>query len=57
MTVMELILKLQALPPDCEVTITDGYNAVVYQGDFVVQKFLDGDGYLSVDTGVGGTEM
>lgn len=57
MTVIELISKLQEFPPDLEVTITDGFSASVFHGDFEVQKFLDCDGYPSVDIGVGGTEV
>lgn len=57
MTVAELIDKLKAFPDNLEVTITDGYQSVVFHGDFDVQKFLDCDGTPSVDIGVGGLQM
>ena len=56
MIVSELIAKLQQLPPDKEVKITDGYETKCYEGDFYVGLFSDGDDSF-VDIGIGGCEI
>ncbi|MDV7394532.1 hypothetical protein RZS08_24330 [Arthrospira platensis SPKY1] len=57
MKVSELIQKLQTLKDefgDLEVLITDGWDAVGYSGDFLVQRFIDVDQTNYIDIGVGG---
>lgn len=49
MTVGEMIEKLSKFDKSLEVTITDGYGAIVYDGDFCIVEFNN-----SVDIGVGG---
>lgn len=53
MNVKQLIQKLQSLPQDLEVTITDGYQYHHYEGDFTVEVFEDVDGKKYVDIGIG----
>ena len=57
MKVSELIQKLQALKDefgDLEVLITDGWDAVGYSGNFLVQHYVDIDQTSYIDIGVGG---
>lgn len=56
MTVGELIERLSHFPEDLEVTITDGYNAQSYRGDFEVVLF-EYDDEQTVDIGIGGFEF
>lgn len=53
MNVKQLIQKLQSLPQDLEVTITDGYQFNTYQGEYTVEVFEDVDGKKYVDIGIG----
>lgn len=53
MNVKQLIQKLQSLPQDLEVTITDGYQYHHYEGDYTVEVFEDVDGIKCVDIGIG----
>lgn len=57
MKVSELIQQLQQFPGDMEVSITDGYEHKVYGGDFTVNEFVDCDGRMVVDIGIGGMEV
>ena len=57
MRVSELIQKLQVLKDelgDLEVLITDGWNAVGYRGNFLIQHYIDIDQTNYIDIGVGG---
>lgn len=56
MTVSELIAKLEQLPLEKEVKITDGYEGHFYEGDFYVGLFSDGDDSF-VDIGIGGFKV
>jgi len=42
---------------DPEVTITDGFNAIFFEGDFVIEVFEEDDGTKIIDIGVGGTQV
>jgi len=61
MTVSDLINRLQSLKDklgDVEVTITDGYEALCYSGDFSVQEFFDDhSSRMTIDIGIGGTRQ
>jgi hypothetical protein len=52
MKVKELIDHLSKFDPNVEVTITDGYRHLSYQGDFDVELFED-----EVDIGIGGCTL
>jgi hypothetical protein len=52
LTVGQLIERLSQFDPYMEVTITDGYQAVGYEGDFFIQEFEG-----TVDIGVGGLNV
>ena len=57
MRVSELIQKLQVLKDelgDLEVLITDGWDAVGYRGNFLIQHYIDIDQTNYIDIGVGG---
>lgn len=60
MIVSELIKKLQQMQSevgDVDVTITDGYEAICYVGNFSVETFVNDDGEMTIDIGVGGTRQ
>lgn len=53
----EMIAKIQKQIDehgDCELLITDGWQCECYRGDFVVEPFVDCDGYKYIDIGIGG---
>lgn len=54
MNVGELKAALAAYPDDYEVLVTDGFQCQCYRGDFMVELFVDCDGYSFVDIGIGG---
>lgn len=54
MTVKELISELSKYPENTEILITDGYMCNCYRGDYNVQQFVDLDGAVYVDIGIGG---
>lgn len=54
MTVADLLKELERCPRDLEVLITDGWAARGYRGDFQVQPFVDCDGTVYIDIGIGG---
>lgn len=54
MKVAELLKILKDLPGDMEISITDGYQARTYQGDFEVTLFEDCDDKVYCDIGIGG---
>lgn len=59
MKINELIAKLQAIHDnhgDVEVLITDGFNSRCYRGDYAVESWVDDDGKMTVDIGIGGCE-
>lgn len=63
MTINELIQELQdmksicKIPGNAEVLITDGYNCKGYQGNFLVQKWIEpGSKKVYVDIGIGGLD-
>ena len=56
MNVGELKEKLSEFPDDMEVTITDGYAAKGYEGDFQVVLF-EYDGKKYCDIGIGGLNV
>lgn len=51
MTVEQFIFCLSKFPPGYKVTITDGYNCLSYEGNFIFQDFEG-----SLDIGIGGCE-
>ena len=58
MKVSELIRKLEMYKNevgDVDVLITDGYDARCYRGDYAVHAWLDDDGQMTIDIGIGGT--
>lgn len=58
MKVSELIRKLemyQVAVGDVDVLITDGYDARCYRGEYGVHAWLDDDGEMTIDIGIGGT--
>lgn len=58
MKVSELIRKLEMYKNevgDVDVLITDGHNAACYRGEYEVQPWLDDDGQMTIDIGIGGT--
>lgn len=58
MKVSELIRKLEMYRievGDVPVLITDGYDARCYRGDYTVHAWLDDDGQMTIDIGIGGT--
>lgn len=61
MIVSELIKKLQLMQSevgDVDVTVTDGYEALCYYGEFEVQKFFDPQTcQMTIDIGIGGTRL
>lgn len=61
MIVGELIKKLQQMQSevgDVDVTITDGYEAIGYYGEFAVIKFFDPQTcQMTIDIGIGGTRQ
>lgn len=61
MIVSELIKKLQQMQSevgDVDVTITDGYEALCYYGEFAVIKFFDHQTcQMTIDIGIGGTRQ
>lgn len=61
MLVSELIAKLQtaqAAVGDVKVTITDGYEAIGYDGNFAVERFYDfQNNEMTIDIGIGGTRL
>lgn len=54
MTVGELSRLLSNFPPNIEVTITDGYQALCYRGEYELTLFEDDDGKYVCDIGIGG---
>lgn len=58
MTLNKLIALLEAkreeIGGDVEVLITDGFNTACYRGDYEVATFVDLDGYVFADIGIGG---
>ena len=57
MRTTEMIAELQALVDehgDCELLVTDGYQAECYRGDFATELFVDCNGYKFIDIGIGG---
>lgn len=52
MKVKELIERLSEFDPNMEVVISDGYDAIFYAGEFVIEEF-EGD----LDIGVGGLRV
>ena len=57
MRLTEMINQLMAMRVahgDVEVLITDGHNAACYRGDYEIIEWLDDDGTLCVDIGIGG---
>lgn len=58
MTVQQMINKLQEFPSDLEVSITDGFEGVVYEGPFEIKIFEDYScETIVVDIGVGGCRI
>ena len=61
MKVSELIDKLQRLQDevgDVDVTVTDGWEARCYYGEYAVIKFFDPQTcQMTIDIGIGGTEQ
>ena len=55
MTVGELIKALQAFPEHLAVNVVDGYQGILYNGDWEIKSWEDFDGKVTVDIGVGGT--
>jgi hypothetical protein len=56
MNVGDLIEKLTEFPADMEVTITDGYAAKGYEGDFEI-KLFEYNGKKYCDIGIGGLDV
>lgn len=57
MRLSDLIEELSALEEmigDVDVTITDSITGKISEGMFDVVKYVDHDGYVSVDIGIGG---
>ena len=57
MRVSEMIEQLQSLQDtwgDVEVLITDGFDSVFYRGDYGISSWMDDDGSMTIDIGVGG---
>lgn len=61
MTVSELISKLHQLQlevGDVDVTVTDGWEARCYYGEYDIIKFFDPQTcQMTIDIGIGGTEQ
>ena len=57
MIVGDLIKLLQTYPGDWKVTITDGFQARCYDGNFEVLPFEEENGVMTVDIGIGGTDQ
>ena len=55
MKVAELIEKLNKIPQDMEVKVTDGFQGFFYEGDFEIKVFEDIDSTFFVDIGIGGS--
>jgi len=59
MKASELINKLTVLQQefgDLEILITDGWKAVCYRGDYLLNIWKEPDGELFIDIGVGGLQ-
>jgi hypothetical protein len=57
MKISEMINKLSVIMSqygDLNVTITDGYDAKCYEGEFSIQMFVDIDDGKYADIGIGG---
>ena len=48
------LIEIESEHGNLEVLITDGYEAVGYRGDFVIQLYPDFDQTKYVDIGLGG---
>lgn len=60
MKVSEMINALQGClnnAGDLEVTITDGFECILYRGDYSFQVFTEDDGEKVIDIGVGGLRL
>lgn len=56
MKISEMISELAVLQTqvgDVEVLVTDGYDARGYRGDYEIVKYIDCDGAVYVDIGIG----
>ena len=54
MTVAELILRLQAVDPTLQVSITDGWTGAIYEGAFQITVADIGEDKQVLDIGIGG---
>jgi hypothetical protein len=57
MKISEMIAQLNVLRDelgDVEVLVTDGYNAACYRGSYDIVKWIEDDGSVVVDIGIGG---
>ena len=56
MTVDDLRKILNDFPAGAEVLITDGFKGNCYRGQYEVQVFVDDDGKMCCDIGIGGCD-
>lgn len=54
MKVSEMIKLLSQYPDSMEVLVTDGFQGNCYRGEYGLKEFIDIDGKVYVDIGVGG---
>jgi len=57
MTVAELILRLQAVDPTLQVSITDGWSGAIYEGSFPIRVVTLGEDTQILDIGIGGYQL
>lgn len=57
MTVGELIMRLQAVDPTLEISITDGWSGAIYEGAFPIKVVTLGEDKQVLDIGIGGYQL
>ena len=57
MTVGELIMRLQAVDPTLQVSITDGWSGAIYEGAFPIRVVTLGEDTQVLDIGIGGYQL
>lgn len=57
MTVGELIMRLRAVDPTLQVSITDGWTGAIYEGAFPIRVVTLGEDTQVLDIGIGGYQL